>query len=72
MGPWIMFLFFNVALLYFAYLALFKPQVVLGWLGSRIRNRLDRHFRYRAIVRVVGVAALVGLAAMNWLLIQWA
>lgn len=71
MGPWIMFLFVNIAVLYFIYLALLRPQVVVGWLGTRLRRRLDRQFRYRTVVRIAGVLTLGVLALLNWLFIQW-
>lgn len=71
MGPWIMFLFLNVAMLYFIYLALLRPQVVVTWLGTRVRRRLDRQFRYRAAVRIIGGLSLGALAVVNWLFLQW-
>lgn len=71
MGPWIMFIFLNLALLYFVYLALFQPQVVVGWLGTRMRQKLDRQFRYRAAVRLVGVFTVVGLGVLDWLFLRW-
>lgn len=71
MGPWIMYLFANVALVYFAYLALAKPQIVVGWLGTRFRQRLDRQFRYRLWARVAGVIAIGALVGMNWLFLRF-
>lgn len=71
MGPWIMFLFLNVAILYSIYLALVRPEVVVGWLGARTKGRLDRQFRYRAVVRFVGAVALCTLAVLNFLFIRW-
>lgn len=72
MGPWIMFLFVDLLLLYFIAVALLRPAVIVGWLGPRFRSRLDRQFRYRAAVRLAGVVCIVLLVLLNWLLWRWA
>lgn len=71
MGPWILFVCYNVALIAFAYLALAKPHVVIGWLGPGIRSRKDLHPRYRLLVRLIGAGTVLTWAALSWLFVKY-